>query len=646
MKKKKTSMIWMLTVCLLGAALMTAAEAAEDLYRLPVFETADVHGSLASTATDEYEYRLAYIADKVNDARGGDRDRALLLDAGDIFQGSMLSNLLEGNPMAAAYSRMGYDAVTVGNHEFDWGIEATIDGDGTMKDDTRGGEDGVNLVPVVLSNLFQNGDRVTFTKDYVILEKTAVNEAGGTVRVKIGVVGFAQNYAGSIMYTRFTGAGYTLVEDYDALEELAARLEESGMCDATILLTHTDAAEISERIDPDSALDLILGGHSHENRCGEGISGIAYLQPTCDAAAYAYAELLFRCGEDGAPAFAGTDAAKTVSVTAHHASLLRDGRNAGELDEEVARVSDDAIEAIREVLNEKIGSITAPARKPSPSPDDGTIVRDSTCGSWMASIYARAVGAEIGFVNNGGIRVNYEIPAGKDACDITVSSVYAMFPFNNHIYGYEITYEELLELLRYAMTHAGGTLLSVVTGIDVYYTNDAVVELVKDGRTIYEDGTWRIDPASKVRIAVSDYVSTTPRTSDERSGSLENPLCAWKDTDRLYSRGEVDSEAALRVLKEEAAANGGLLRFDSESHYIERPAAESESQPQSETPEEPEAEGPKGFLTYIVKLGDFLWKIASRFYGSGSLFHRIAEANAIADPDLIFAGQTLVIPEA
>ena len=54
-------------------------------------------------------------------------DRAVLLDGGDIFQGNTLSNLLDGRPLAEAYQLMGYDAVTIGNHEFDWQIENTVD---------------------------------------------------------------------------------------------------------------------------------------------------------------------------------------------------------------------------------------------------------------------------------------------------------------------------------------------------------------------------------------------------------------------------------------------------------------------------------------------------------------------------------------
>ena len=110
----------------------------KSLYFLPVFYTSDTHGYLADTSGDDILYLLTYISDKVKDVRGhgadARKDRAVLLDGGDIYQGNTMSNLLQGQPLSAAYQIMEYDAVTIGNHEFDWDIENTVDSDGTMMD--------------------------------------------------------------------------------------------------------------------------------------------------------------------------------------------------------------------------------------------------------------------------------------------------------------------------------------------------------------------------------------------------------------------------------------------------------------------------------------------------------------------------------
>lgn len=217
------------------AVFMTAGSAfaaKQAEYRLPVFETSDTHGYLADVSEEPYQYRLAYISDKVRDARsaGGQyrAETALLLDGGDIYQGNNMSNLLEGQSLSAAYDLMDYDAVALGNHEFDWGIEATVDADGTMPDYNFDGKAHENNIPVVMSNLLQNGKRVSFTKEYVIIEKTAIGADGTEIPVRIAVIGFAENYASSIMQKKFAGLGYSISVDYEAANELARRLEEEN----------------------------------------------------------------------------------------------------------------------------------------------------------------------------------------------------------------------------------------------------------------------------------------------------------------------------------------------------------------------------------------------------------------------------------
>ena len=152
-------------------------------YILPLFHTSDVHGYLVTTQSKPYTYNLAYISDKVHDKRGYgksyNKGKALLLDSGDMFQGTTISNLQKGQPLYSAFDQMGYDAVAVGNHEFDWGLTNVIEDDATLLPYEYDGVTYKNDVPVLCANLFQNGSRVSkYTKDYIILDKSAVNEKG------------------------------------------------------------------------------------------------------------------------------------------------------------------------------------------------------------------------------------------------------------------------------------------------------------------------------------------------------------------------------------------------------------------------------------------------------------------------------------
>ena len=548
-----------------------AEELPEDTYYyLPVFETSDTHGYLANTSGDRPLYMLSFISDKVRDIRGyGDgsrRDLALLLDGGDIYQGNTMSNLMSGSSLSSAYQLMEYDAVTIGNHEFDWGIENTVDADGTMMDYTLDGQTGVNSVPVVCANLYLNGEKISFAEDYIILDKTAVDKDGHELPVRIAVIGFAGDYGSDIMYARFTGAGYSIEMDFDGINATAAALEAEGLCDATILLVHHEAAEIAPQLGEDTAIDLVLGGHTHQNACGVTDWGLPYIQPACYGAAYSYCELAFEPG-DGAPVFQSVTKAKTVVTNGDTSRLTNTAANADDLDPAVTALTDTVLDALSDILGEEIGYITVDARRYEYLPGSGE--RATTCGNWVASIIARIAGADAAFVNNGGLRTDVLLNGDTGTRTVTLSDVYTMFPFDNRIYCYELTWEELLTALQYSLTDTGRTLLSQIVGVDCYYTDDETVQAIvtADGQAVYADGTWAEGWKDKtLRVAISEFIATTNRVSE---GGMENPFCAWNDTERLIASDAVDNEGAYAVLSAEAAANEGHLFIDMTAHYVD-----------------------------------------------------------------------------
>ncbi len=551
-------------------------------YLLPIIETSDVHGYIVNSSTATIHYRLAYIADKVADIRGRGaayrKDRLLLLDGGDSYQGTTVSNLQKGMPVYRAFDTMGYDAVTVGNHEFDWGLENMLDADATLHEYVVEGVDYPNGVPVVCANLFQHGTRSERTKDYVIVEKTATNDKGGEVKVRIGIIGFAIDYSSDILARQFAGKGYEIHEDYNIANSIAKELESSGKCDATILLTHAAADETAERLGKDSPIDLVLGGHTHVNLSGETAVGMPYLECQSYALSYAYAELLFHVDEKGKVTSSKVSRRETVDVDPALDTHTTAGENEEELDSTLLALSDAALATVRPQLETIIGYISVDATNNYPDtvfsiPGSGG--RVSAMGNWMCDIVRKIGKAEIGFVNAGGIRTSYQLESAERK-DITVANVYEMFPFDNLVYVYELTYDDLLRVFNYAMTADGKTIVSMVTGIDCYFTGKkkdkgktlyAVKSLVKDGTTIFADGVWAEGWQNRtVTVAIQVYMATTDRV-DNRTG-MHNPFVGWNPTERLKSQSLVDNENAVRVLKEEAARNGGHLHVDTTPHLI------------------------------------------------------------------------------
>ena len=547
----------------------TTAPAGE--YLLPLIETTDMHGHIVETGEDAVHYRLAYIADKVEDYRAAGTDRLLLLDGGDLYQGASISNLTSGWPVYVSMDIMGYDAVALGNHEFDWGFENVVDADATLPDYERDGVRHVCEVPVVCANLYRYASRVEAVKDYVIVEKTAVDKLGNTVPVRIGIVGFAPDYSGSILSTQFSLQGYSIKEDYALANTLAGNLEESGLCDATILLVHGAADECARKLGEGSPIDFVAGGHTHQTKAGRTSWGLPYIQGGRYCEHYGYAELRFSVDGQGGISFSGTNKLVTRTVDSSRDLHQYSGQNAYELSGDILSVSDYALDLISQSVNDVLGYIDTGA---TTYYIDGSGGRASAMGNWMCDILRRAGGADAAFINAGGIRTSIPL-GGSPQRNITVADIYEIFPFGNHIYVYDISWAELLQVFEYSMTSGGSSMFSYMTGVDCRFTSTdhgtystyAVRSLSKDGILVYDQGRWTDDWADRrVRIATSEYLATTERT--DYYTDIPNPLPLWNGTSRLVDCSLVDNESAVRVLRAEAAASGGRLEIDTAPHMI------------------------------------------------------------------------------
>lgn len=175
-------------------------------------------------------------------------------------------------------------------------------------------------------------------------------------------------------------------------------------------------------------------------------------------------------------------------------------------------------------------------------------------------------GADVGFVNSGGLRTDFAVDDEKGERAITRSDVYTMFPFDNQVYLFELTWEDLLTTLEYSLTGNGKTLLSEVSGITCYYEGSRVNAIVNsDGVAVYANGAWRNGwRTRKLTVSVQQYIVTTNRVS----AGLSNPFCEWLNTGRLLAYDKIDNVSAIEVLEVEAAAHCGYLTIDTAPHFI------------------------------------------------------------------------------
>lgn len=410
---------------------------------IKVFETTDVHGYITDVSSykeDTFEYRLAYFSKIVNDARNNDAyEDVLLLDTGDIYQGTPHSNLTYGAAMRAAYDQMDYDAAGLGNHEFDWDVKTyATDAKGTMAPYEIGSYKGDSDIPVLMSNLYykDSGERVEFTQDYTIVDKGDY---------KVGIVGWADDYSADIKASQI--APYTIDDNREKLKELAEEVDKKA--DIVVVLAHSDPKSIAEEMDPE-VVDLVAGGHTHKNVNGTAENGIDYMQGNCYAYGYSTAEI--KVNPETKDVEVTTPEFKDISPKGgDHSYLYYNNGNNTQLDPEVTKISQAAWDAVKGEMYEVLGTVDQSITRDFIDKANGT---SSIAGNWLVDVMLAATKDQntvAAFANRGGIRANLEMAESASSRDITVADIYTISPFGNRILTFAITGQQMAQQLERAL---------------------------------------------------------------------------------------------------------------------------------------------------------------------------------------------------
>lgn len=240
------------TGALFASRFAMASEMEAETQRLTILHTNDVHSRLEPFPMDGSRNQglggVAARARLIEDIRSK-QEHVLLLDAGDIFQGTPYFNIYKGEPEIKAMTMMGYDACTMGNHDFDGGLENFA----TQLNHAR--------FPVILCNYdFTSTPMEGKSIPYKIFRKG---------KLKIGVTGVGIQPKGLVPDNL---AGNTVYQDpVEQLNKTAAFLRKDKGCDMVICLSHLgfQYKENPNRIcdlilakETDN-VDLIIGGHTH-----------------------------------------------------------------------------------------------------------------------------------------------------------------------------------------------------------------------------------------------------------------------------------------------------------------------------------------------------------------------------------------------
>lgn len=395
---------------LFAALILLAAPA--GAVEVTVWHTNDVHGWLMSRPAKDDPKKLVGGAPALAAVLAQDKGPRLLLDAGDWWQGTPEGSLTHGDVMAEYFNALGYDAVVVGNHEYDAGqdkLKALIP---KIK------------APVLSANTrdAKSGKRVGWVKPWVI------KEVGG---VKFGVFGLTTTGMKRLAFPKNI-AGLQFRREADEARDAVAELKKAG-ADVIIALNHVGfESDRGPKYEGDQTIarevpgiDLIVGGHSHT------FLRDAWREPNTGTLVTQAGQYLFAVGKT---TLVIDD--KTRKVVSSSDVLL---------DLDPAKGEDEKVKALVSARVAEVDRVFSLVLATAPAAMSRDSDRESALGSWVADCYRARHGADVAVQNGGGIRA--DLPAGP----VTLRTIFNVMPFDNYLVKLTMKGKDVREVLEHGV---------------------------------------------------------------------------------------------------------------------------------------------------------------------------------------------------
>jgi len=490
---------WLALVAIgLAAGPGLAAPRAGKRALISVVGTSDLHGQLAALP-----WLGGYLAN-LRAARQRDGGAVVLVDAGDLFQGTLESNLAEGAPVVTAYGALGYAAVAIGNHEFDFGPAGPAPVPRKPGDDPRGAllaRAAEARFPFLAANVVDASTQQTM--GWPAVRASALVDAAG---IKVGIVGVTtpstrgSSMPANVAGLRFLPAAEVIAAEARRLRARGARLvialaHAGGACrrfDGPASLASCDRdAEIFSiaRALPRASVDAIVAGHTHQGIAHE-VAGVPIIQSYANGRAFGRID--FSVEADGEARIATLHPPR---------DLCRGGTFAGcapgdyegapvRADERIAALTAPAFAAAREKSEEPVGVQLA-------RPFTRRRGEESALGNLLADLTREArPGSDVALLNGGSLRAG--LPAGP----LRYGRFHQAFPFDNGFATVRMPAGRLAARLARAFARASA--LVSISGVRVRAFCDGGRVRVALARP---DGS-PISDSEPLVIATSDYLAT------------------------------------------------------------------------------------------------------------------------------------------
>lgn len=408
-KNKKFLSVFLTLVLFLGMTILPgqAAFAEEETMKLTVVHVNDVHGRVEED-TREGALGFSKLMTKVNMLRE-ENPNLLFLNAGDVFHGTTIINVTQGETMVELMNIMGFDAMVPGNHDFNYGYDRLME----LKE--------LAEFPILGSNIVWEEDGTSDFDPYVVYEM----ENG----LKVGIFGLGTDETKYKSHPKNT-EGIEFTDVVEVGKEMVAELEALEV-DFVIALVHLgiDASSVNTAklvAEEVPGIDLIVDGHSHHELTeGELINDVLIVQAGSYTKNIGIVDIEFDAeGFTAAARLMPYEEAKDLEVN-----------------EEI----DDVIAEIKVINDPIVSQVIGKTEVDLDGLRDHVRAGETNLGNLITDAMRLSTGADFALTNGGGIRES--IPAG----DITVNHVLTSFPFTNTLAVIEVTGQEVWDAIEHGV---------------------------------------------------------------------------------------------------------------------------------------------------------------------------------------------------
>lgn len=402
---------------------------------LTIYSINDFHGALLE---DGDKVGISKLGNYLIEEKTSNPESTIIISAGDMFQGTAVSSMTRGKVVVEAMNVIGFDAMTLGNHEFDWGVDQIkqyFDGDD---------ENGEASFPFLSANVSNKStyELAEWAKPYTVIDRG---------NLKIGILGLlGSDQTNDILASHVKN--YVFTDELSTIRKYTKILRIEEDCDIVIVSAHLDTEDINYQLSSltgDEKIDALINGHTHQQYYGELKYNRDIPLPYVQS------------GSSGQ--YIGKITLDINPETKEIIDVSSENIKASMVCTQESQEINTVLYQYQEVINES-NSILGIA---------GENIYKSIAGIWMATTIKDEMQADLGVVNAGGVRGSaFPINANDN---VSYGDIFEIMPFENMICSSKILGRELLKILQY-MNDGMYFSNNVTKSGQSYYINQNLVE--------------------------------------------------------------------------------------------------------------------------------------------------------------------------